>query len=498
MPIVPPELFQFCGPTYLAESPVIDAQRSINLYPVTAYKSSKTQMGLVGRPGLVLFGAGGAATVGHSLWAGEGRLFAALGDSVYEFNNAGGITTTFGPGAGPGLAAATAVPCPIVSNNQQLLVCDPLNGRVFYINPGTGNLGVAVFNGIALEYLDGYMISIATGASLVGANPNQLNVSDFLAAGTAANWGALNYVIRTGSADKLKQLAVMGSLLILFGEKSIEFWYNAGNANFPFARMQGASLNLGCLAAQSVVKFYNTVLWLGADDRGYAQVYMMQGTNPVRVSNASIEFLIAAFSSQPNLPYAKAYGYQEAGHTFYVLNLCNSSYQTSQSLVYDLTTGLWHERSYNVSGPWPCGFASVANFGAVIPNFVCDDLSGNVYYQSINYANDNNATTRKIVYTRTAPHVCDQGKVLRYNRLEIDGDFGNADPILTYSNNGGRSFTSSPSYSMLQATDQGFTGQTFKRAWARQLGRSRDRVFKVTITEGTELIRIANAYLDVS
>jgi hypothetical protein len=51
---------------------------------------------------------------------------------------------------------------------------------------------------------------------------------------------------------------------------------------------------------------------------------------------------------------------------------------------------------------------------------------------------------------------------------------------------------------MLQATDTGFTGQTFKRAFATQLGRSRDRVFKVTITNNSQLIRLANAYLTVS
>ena len=33
MPILPPSAFAFCGPTYLGISPVIDAERSINLFP---------------------------------------------------------------------------------------------------------------------------------------------------------------------------------------------------------------------------------------------------------------------------------------------------------------------------------------------------------------------------------------------------------------------------------------------------------------------------------
>ena len=68
--------------------------------------------------------------------------------------------------------------------------------------------------------------------------------------------------------------------------------------------------------------------------------------------------------------------------------------------------------------------------------------------------------------------------------------------MLSYSNDGGRNFlTGAPwPYAMRQAQSSGTAG-AFRRFYSLQLGRSRDRVFKVEIIDGTNLIRIANAYL---
>lgn len=485
MPLVPQDQFQFCGPTYLAVSPVLDAQRSINLYPDPGIASSKSRMGLTGRPGFRLFSAG-HGTVGHSLWAGNGRLFAALGGHVYELDNFGGDVTDYGPG----LNVGTPSPAPMIANGTQLLICDPVLHRIFNVNPGGPSLDL-VLNGNALEFLDGFYVAIASGASLAGVNPNQINAS---ANGDGTTWPALSYAIRTGAADLTIQLAVLNGLLYIFGQKTIEVWYNAGNAIFPLARVNGGQINLGCLASASVVKFSNTILWLGSDQTGYGQVYMMQGMNPLRVSTPAIEGIIANAS-----PFAKAFGYQEAGRAFYQLDLCNTSYQASQTVVYDLTTGLWHERAYvNGTGIYPTGFASVPNFGAAIPNFVVDGQSGKVYYQSIIYANDGGAG-KPITYTRTAPHSSNQNQWIRYPRFELSmdpqatGAAGTIAPILDYSNNGGKSFLGR-NYAMARAYDQGTEGG-FQRFYALQLGRSRDRVFKVTIVDDTNLIRIVNGYL---
>jgi len=437
-------------------------------------------MSLIGRPGLAPnlgWTLGGSA---RALWVGNNRLFGVGGTSFYEMTGSGG-TTSYGSMAG----SSGVGPCQIIANGTQLLVMDSGAAQVYNADP-TGPTMTPVFNGRALEYLDGFYISIAVGASLAGSNPNQINASKN-ADGTV--WDPLNYVIRTGASDLTTNLAVLNGQLWIFGEKSIEVWYDAGNNGFPFARISGATINLGLLSPYSVVKFQNTIMWLAADDRGYAQVYMTQGLSPVRVSNSGIEAILAQAIQNPALNFA--YGYQEEGHSFYVLVFVNQSGLPVAQVVYDLTTQMWHERYYAVE--FPQCFASIPSFSSLGPNIV-GLPSGKVRAQSLQFPNDGTGTV--IGYTRIAPHVSNENRWIKYPRFELDGDFGTAAPMLSYSNDGGRNFLSgSPwPYAMRQAQDQGAAG-TFRRFYSLQLGRSRDRVFEVQIIDGTNLIRIANAYL---
>ena len=495
MPTLPQEALQFCGPTYLSASPVLDAQRSINLYPEPQYKSSKTAMALIGRPGMSAARWSLPSSPVRSIWAGNNVLYAVGGASFYQLDNTGGIIYNFGVMAG----STGAGKCQISHNGTQLLVMDPTAGKIFYADPVSSTM-IPVFNGVALEYLDGFYVAIATGASLAGSNPNQINVSGFLNGGS---WDSSDVVLRTASSDLTTALAVLNGQLWIFGQSTIEIWYNAGNANFPFARVSGATINLGLLSPQTVVKFSNTIMWLAADANGYAQVFMANGLNPVRVSNAAIEGLLASLAGTGILRNAHfAYGYQENGHTFYVLNIANVQGVTVITLVYDLTTGLWHERSYTQA--LPCSFASLPGFWqglsvAHSANFVGDLFSGSIYFQSIYEPNDAGTA---ITYTRTAPHVSNQNRAINYTRFELDGDFGTGAgahacaPVLDYSNDGGRTFLSI-NRDLQQSQDMSYPS-TFKRYYATELGSSRDRVFKVSITDDTNLIRIANAYVDVA
>lgn len=483
MPLIPFE--GFCDGLYLEASPVLDAQRSINLFPVPGYRSSKSKMALYGRPGLSQTGF--ALTLAQSparaLWAGNNRLFAAGGTHFYELASGGSVLTDYGAMAGSGGQGQ----CQISANGTQLLVMDSSAAQIYNANT-TGPAMNSVFNGVALEYLDGFYVAIATGASLAGTNPNQVNVSNL---GDGTTWNALNYIIRTGSADLTTALAVLNGQLWIFGQKAIEVWYNAGNPNFPFARYQGGTINLGLMAPASVVKFSNTVMWLAANDSGYAQVYMANGMQPVRVSTFAVEYLLGLLGGS-TLQSMWAYGYQENGHTFYVLQAIDGSKVPLQTFVYDLTTQLWHERSYG--GAWPVSFASVPGFNSNGPNFVGDGKSGKVMFQGMGYANDLGTA---VGYTRTAPHISNSDKWTRYSSLQMDADIGTAQPVLSYSNNGGKTF-STPRAAIAGSSEQGTASDapTLQRFKWWQLGRSRDRVFRIQITDSANLVRIVGAFLN--
>lgn len=507
--------FGFCGPSYELVSPVLDSSKSFNLYPEPMLATSKSHMALIGRPGL---SNSPFMTLpnspARSLWAGDNRLFAVGGQVFQELSAGGSVKQSYGTLAG----SSGLGPCTVRSNGAELIVYDSGAAALFYANPDTGmgsgfgmspcqvvdstNTPQGNMGATALEYLDGFHVAIANAATCAlvqgsaSPNPNMLMVSNFL---DGYNWPALNYVIRTGSADLPNALAVLNGELWIFGQKNTEVWYNAGNALFPFARIAGATLSIGCIAPGSVARFYNTIMWLGADDNGYAQVYMTDGLKPVRVSTPAIEQIIAGVTkSVPGgnaaaLPYSWALPYQEAGHTFYQLTLCNSSYQPLQSIVYDLNAGLWHERGYG--GAYPVCFASVPAFNNIGPNFVGDGNSGRIYFQGIGYPSDGGTA---IEYQRTAPFISGDNLKKKHRCFELDGDFGTAQPYLTWSNDGGRTYKPT-ARAMAQAADEGEPTDepSYQRFRCSQLGSSRNRNYRMTITDSTNLIRIANAYLDV-
>jgi hypothetical protein len=422
-------------------------------------------------------------------------------------NPSGGVLADYGPLAGSGGVGY----CTWAADGTALVIFDSSAAQIYNLLPG-GPTSVLVIDGTALEYLDGFFIAIATAGSLATTNPCQINVSNNLDPST---WDPLNFVIRTGSPDLPVGLAVVNSLLWIFGQKNTEIWYDAGTVGFPFARANGGQLNLGCLSPGSIVKFLNCVMWLGGDDHGYPQIYMSQGMSAVRVSNPAIEFFLTSGGAGAGyIPYVTelfktvAYGYQEAGHTFYVLNLPApwGPAGLGGALVYDLTTGLWHERYSNVpegivhpdpttwGTPLACCCASVATFGANNqPIFVGDQYSGTIYLQGLQFWDDSSAP---MLCRRTSPHVSDADRWITYDRFTLSCDVGNALPQLSYSNDGGKSFNNW-TYGLQKAQDQG-APDTFQRFYAMQLGRSRDRVFNVDCIPTNQAIRFIDAYLKIT
>lgn len=489
----------FCGPMSERISKVFDASLCINLYPEPGYATSKSQMALVGTPGLGAFatGLGGGSLRPGGLWAGNSRLFACAGDHVYEIGAGGAVVTDFGAMAG----SSGTGPVQFASNGSQLLIMDSsivtagqqITGAIFNVTPGMAQ----VFKGGALTYLDGFHVAVASGNVPADNTINQVNVSSLL---DGTTWPALNFIQRTGSSDLVTNVETLNGQLFIFGQKTIEPWYNAGNPGFPFARVPGGTINLGLLAFATVVKFQNTIMFWGSDDRGYAVVYRMNGLQPERVSTFAVENRWNQYHAD-RIYKAFAFGYQQAGHTFYCMTIPNEpSVGGGETWCYDLTTNMWHQRAYNdvaggVQGAMLANCsASLSQFGANQNQvYVGDRLSGSIYRLGLNLTSDNGVA---IVRRRRAPHVGAQNRVVKYPSLTLDCDIGTAQAVLSVSNDGGKTFPSGlVRAAQAVSGDTGFQGGFGRMIW-RQLGRSRDRVFDVTISDTANQITLINAYLN--
>lgn len=154
---------------------------------------------------------------------------------------------------------------------------------------------------------------------------------------TAINDGtsvaALDVATAEGKPDKIVGLAVDKRELVVFGTRSVEFWYNAANASgFPFSRREGAFIDLGCVSGDTIVSVDNRIAWM--DNRNIVNV--IESYNPTAVATPEIT---AKFQSALVGTDTYAFSYEHQGHVFYAV----TSPSQRITMVLDLGTGLWHQ-----------------------------------------------------------------------------------------------------------------------------------------------------------
>jgi len=478
--------FGLIGPSYETLNRGVDSQRLINMLPalVESGAGAGGKFAYYNTPGFELFSTLPKSPV-RCLWAGNERLFAIGGDHVYEVAADGTTITDIGA-----IGSATT-PGQIVSNGSQLLVWDgiltPTSANTWLLTGAQPP--IPVISSVGITYMDGYFVALRPGgadyacdpASVVVANQTQFNLSALLDGGS---WDPLDYAVETSAPDAVLMVLGPGSFnggpeeLWLMGRKTIRIWYNTGGTAlnpFPFERVHGAFINTGVWAKHSIVGFKNTVVFVSASDRGVAgPVVKMNGYIPERISNhaveASINAYIAAGSDYSN---AVAYGYEENGHTFYVLTFPTANKQW----VCDLTTNQWHERA--AGSTWAALTAPPAMFHADVwgKHLVADLNSGKILRARLDlYQQEGSAILRG----RVAPHLNNETLRVMYRSLwlKVGGPF-NVTRTYTLENSDDGGFN----YGTPKSLSIGAGQQSTSRIEWRRLGMSRDRVFRITTTD---------------
>lgn len=453
----------FIGPSYKLNSVNVDCQRTVNLYPEMNEMGAGKEMevaSLVSTPGLLLKRTVGAGPIRASYAASNGQYFVVSGNKLYRLSSTM-IETEIGT------LASNNGSVGIADNGIELVIVDGPNGYFHVL--GSGLLTQIVdedwMGATQVVFQDGYFIFLKPGSQ-------QFYISEL----SGVEIDALDIASSEAQPDSLVAILSDHRDLWLFGETTTEVFFNSGAADFPFERIQGAYIEHGCAAAFSVAKMNNTVFWLGRDDMGAGVVYQARGYQPERISTHAIELAIQGYL---NIADAKAWTYQQSGHWFYVLNFSSAN----TTWVYDSTTGLWHERTYTNLGVSERHRADNHAY-AYGKHLVGDYANGNIYELSSTTYSDNGAA---IVRTRISPHLTSELKRVFFNSFQLDIETGigldglgqGIDPkiMLCFSDDGGHSWSNE------QWRSAGKIGERKVRAIWRRLGQSRDRVFKVSISD---------------
>lgn len=290
------------------------------------------------------------------------------------------------------------------------------------------------------------------------------------------------YALKDSSTDNLVTLHENNRELWLFGERTSEVWYNAGNPNFAFARIPAIGPQIGCAATHSISRLGNDLVWLGRNEQGQNIVVMQQNYSWKRISTHAVDHSIASFDVVSD---AIGYTYEEDGHWFYVLTFPTADI----TWVYDGKSEMWHKRlSYNSTQGVYHRHLSNAYCELADVRLVGDYQNGNIYQMSRQYYSDNGAPIR---CKRRAPHVWKKQnrKRIFHGWLQVEftpgvglqtGQGSSPQAMLRWSNDGG--FT----WSNEHWTTIGAAGQTKNRAIWRRLGRTRDRIYELNYSDPTQ------------
>lgn len=463
----------------VARSPNAADSRLINLFPEIVPQGGKEPAFLRRAPGLRLLAELGNGPV-RGLWTFGGYGYAVSGETLYKIESDWSFTAK-------GTVSGTT-PVSMVDNGTQLFIAAGVNGYIYNANTDVfAQITDPDFPGaVTVGYIDGYFV-------FNEPNSQKFWVSQLLD-GTSVD--PLDFASAEGSPDNLVSLIVDHREVWLFGETTVEVWYDAGLPDFPLSRIQGAFNEIGCAAAFSVAKLDNGVFWLGADARGRGIVYRSQGYNGVRISTHAVEWQIQQYS---DISDAIAYTYQQDGHSFYVLNFPSADI----TWVYDVATQVWHQRAGWLNDKFTRhrGSNQMSFAGEIV---VGDYLSGAIYAYDLEVYTEAGAVQKWLRSWRAIPTGQNTLTRTTNHSLQLDCESGvgldgvgqgtNPQVMLRWSDDGGHTWSNEHWASM------GKIGQTNRRVIWRRLGMTmklRDRVYEVSGTDPVS-VTIMGAELMVS
>ncbi len=474
----------FCGPSYRSDSVVITSDDAFNLMPQAVESGTgKGKFSLLSVPGTRSFTtvAGGPlrATAYSEQGPGINELLAVIaGPNVYKIDSAG-TATLLGAVAFTGggqVIPAQIIPCPVPGKVQAAFILSEGQGYIadFVANTITPVTLPVSFASTA-TYLDTYIIISAVDSRFFYIS----------GVGDPTSFNPLDVATKESAPDFIQAVFAANELLFLFGLETTEIWYDSGAANFPFTRYPGGGVwESGTVFPYSICKVGDAVIWTQRSQRGQNAVYMARGIQFQRISNHAIEVLLQGAASVGS-GAGVAYSYEENGHFFYVLNTSTAPGGLDITVVYDLTTNMWHKRgmwdgtTYHRQ-PWQyCQFAfyappnSQSTVHYVGGTGIGTDTTAVIYQMSMALYDFDGAAKR---VARISPHLPSELRRLRLNNVVLDLDRSNS-PLLELrkSNNGGKKYGVVHS---IMADPVAADGQA--RAIWRNLGSGRDSVIEIS------------------
>ncbi len=371
----------FIGPSNTLRSSNADAERTVNLFlEQTAPGKGKVPAYLTSTPGLRPW-IGLPTSPIRSLFEQDGRAYAVAGGAFYELGSNQSIIAS-------GAVADGTSPAWMCSNgtagNQ---VAFAASGLGYIYDTLTNTLTQITADGFPnpckmIEFIDGYFIGLLQDS-------REFAISELE---SGLEWEATEFAQRSIGSDNINGIIRNHRELWLIGTHTSEVWVNNGDPDFPFAPLQGTLIEQGTFAGWGVQRLDNTLIFPGKDTQGSGIVWRANGYTPERISTHAVELALQKVSLPSDNDANRAIGwtYQENGHLFYLLILPDSE----TTWVFDVASGLWHERArWNSTDCVWVPHVAACHMYAFGKHLVGDRQSGTIYEQILEPGNDSFITS---------------------------------------------------------------------------------------------------------
>lgn len=357
-----------------------------------------------------------------------------------------------------------------VDNGFQMVILDGITSYIYDNDNGLSEISSDNFYpSNAAAFLDQYLIFNRKGTG-------QFFISSIA---DGYQYDALGFATAESAPDDTIDIIENHGELWLFGERTIEVWYNSAEV-FPFSRNQSAYIERGVFGENLAIKANSRIFWIG-DDKVF---YSANGYQPSKISNLSVDYDL----STADLTGAFIDTYYQEGHTFVILTIP----QINKTWCYDLNTGLWHLRSH-IKESRHLGNCFINYNGRA---FCGDFRKGVIYSLDLDYALDEGL--EQIERLLVTPPFSQNRELISPIQIELDVEINyieggildncnhnkttimanqNLQPTvqMTYSDDGWRSFQAKPRKPIAKK------GSHSKRVKWTQLGQFRERAFEFSI-----------------
>lgn len=397
---------------YISQDPENVDKRSVNLYPVIEQSAARSSTALYNTPGTKLFSTVTSLGSRGSILDRDAIPFFVIGDFLLSFDRQG-ISTNHG-------AIDGSDDVSMASNGINIVIVVP-DGSIFFFDLDTKVLSsttnpppTVTENGTALTvtFKDTFYVYSSRSVIFSGSASDVNGGKDF---------PTNNFEDAEFQTDIITKVFNNLNQLYVFGINTIEIYQTIVSTTFPFQRITGGTIEIGCRAPNSVVSFNGGMAFIGGSANQRPGVYFGIGSSFQKISNSSIDQLIQKYTDQEIFD-ARSFVYAQNGNSFLVITIGNNT------LVYDSTTSglagrsIWHERQSGVTSAlgfkaWNAAHGLLA-FGKIL---VGDNATGKVGSLDFSVKTEYGDTVER--FFTTQPFISDVQSTFAYE-IELDMQTG--------------------------------------------------------------------------